>query len=109
METGVPDAMAAEIAGVLRERGLEGEPVGSDIPDMVAQQALTRAGVRLTDGTQVILSARRLKTPDEIALLDHAAAIVDAVYEQIYASLRPGVERARGGRRCDAAAVRARL
>jgi Xaa-Pro aminopeptidase len=91
METGVPDAMAAEIAGVLRERGLEGEPVGSDIPDMVAQQALTRAGVRLTDGTQVILSARRLKTPDEIALLDHAAAIVDAVYEQIYASLRPGV------------------
>src|SRR6201995_1631828 len=91
METGVPDAMAAEIAGVLRERGLEGEPVGSDIPDMVAQQALTRAGVRLTDGTQVILSARRLKTADEIALLDHAAAIVDAVYEQIYTSLRPGV------------------
>jgi Xaa-Pro aminopeptidase len=91
METGVPDAMAAEIAGVLREHGLEREPVGSDIPDMVAQQALVRAGVRLTDGTQVILSARRLKTPDEIALLDHAAAIVDAVYEQIYTSLRPGV------------------
>ncbi|MHB8691014.1 MAG: M24 family metallopeptidase [Solirubrobacteraceae bacterium] len=90
-ETGVPDAMAAHIVEVLREHGLEKEQVGSDVPDMVAQQALARAGVHLTDGTQVILRARRLKTPDEIALLDHAAAIVDAVYEQIYTSLRPGV------------------
>jgi Xaa-Pro aminopeptidase len=90
-ETGVPDAMAGHIAAVLHEHGLAGEAVGSDIPDMVAQQALATAGVHLTDGTQVILSARRLKTQDEIALLDHAAGIVDAVYEQIYESLRPGV------------------
>src|SRR6201993_5095456 len=38
--TGVPDAMAAQIAGVLHEHGLDGELVGSDIPDMVAHQAL---------------------------------------------------------------------
>ena len=91
VETGVPDTMASRIVEVLRDHGLQNEPVGSDIPDMVAHQALTRAGVHLTDGTQVILRARRLKTPDEIALLDHAAAIVDAVYEQIYTNLRPGV------------------
>jgi Xaa-Pro aminopeptidase len=90
-ETGVPDLMASHIAEVLHEHGLDGEPVGTDIPDMVAQQALTKAGVHLTDGTQVILSARKLKTEDEIALLDHAAGIVDAVYEQIYENLRPGV------------------
>ena len=90
-ETGVPDAMAAKIATALRERGLASEPVGSDVPDMVALAALARAGVHLTDGTQVILSARRTKTDDEIALLDHAAGIVDAVYEQIYRTLRPGV------------------
>ncbi len=35
--------------------------------------------------------ARKIKTADEIALLDHAAAVVDAVYEQIYRALRPGV------------------
>jgi len=90
-ETGVPDAMAAQIAATLHEHGLDGEQVGSDIPDMVAVAALAQAGIRLTDGTQVILSARKVKTSDEIALLDHAAAIVDAVYEQIYTSLRPGV------------------
>ena len=38
-----------------------------------------------------MLKARAIKTVDEIALLDHAAAVVDAVYEQIYRSLRPGV------------------
>ena len=38
-----------------------------------------------------MLKARAIKTVDEIALLDHAAGVVDAVYEQIYRTLRPGV------------------
>ena len=38
-----------------------------------------------------MLSARKIKTEDELALLDHAAGIVDAVYEVIYRMLRPGV------------------
>src|SRR5258707_6195005 len=38
-----------------------------------------------------MMRARAIKTADEIALLEHAAAIVDAVYEDIYRMLRPGV------------------
>jgi Xaa-Pro dipeptidase len=38
-----------------------------------------------------MLEARRLKSPDELALLDQAAGLVDAVYEEIYRLLRPGV------------------
>jgi Xaa-Pro aminopeptidase len=91
VETGVPDALGERIAHELAERGLAGEPLGIDIPDMVTLQALQRAGVHTTDGTRVMLQARKIKTADEIALLDHAAAVVDAVYEQIYRSLRPGV------------------
>jgi Xaa-Pro aminopeptidase len=90
-ETGVPDAMAAKVVHELRERGLEGEQVGIDMTDMVALAALHRAGVHTTDAQRVMLSARRIKTEDEKALLDHAAAIVDAVYERIYELLRPGV------------------
>ena len=90
-ETGVPDTLAGKIAHELRERGLEGEPVGIDMTDMVALEALRRAGVACTDGSQAMLAARALKTDEEIALLDHAAAIVDAVYERIYEMLRPGV------------------
>ncbi len=59
--------------------------------DMVALAALQRAGVHVTDGSQVMLAARAIKTDEEIALLDHAAGIVDAVYERIYETLRPGI------------------
>jgi Xaa-Pro dipeptidase len=90
-ETGVPDAMAEKIVVELRERGLEGEAVGVDMSDMVTLDALHRAGVHTTDAQRVMLKARRLKTEDEKALLSHAAAIVDAVYERIYELLRPGV------------------
>jgi Xaa-Pro aminopeptidase len=90
-ETGVPDLLGGRIAGELRERGLEGEPVGIDMVDMVTLNALHRAGVQTTDGSQVMLSARELKTQAEIDLLEHAAAIVDGVYEEIYRMLRPGI------------------
>jgi Xaa-Pro aminopeptidase len=90
-ETGVPDTMAGKIVHELRERGLEKEPLGVDMSDMVTLQALHRAGIATTDAQRVMLKARKLKTEDEIALLDNAAAIVDAVYERIYELLRPGV------------------
>jgi Xaa-Pro aminopeptidase len=39
----------------------------------------------------VFLEARRIKTPDEIALLTQACSMVDAAYEELYEFLRPGV------------------
>jgi Xaa-Pro aminopeptidase len=89
--TGVPDLLATHIIEELRETGLEREPVGIDITDMETLAALHRHGVLTADAQPVMLLARKLKTVDEIALLDHAAAIVDAVYELIYTMLRPGV------------------
>jgi len=90
-ESGVPDALAARIAHELRERGIAGEQLGVDVPDMTTVLALQRAGIPLADASRVLHEARKLKTEDEIALLDHAAAIVDAVYEEIYRTLRPGL------------------
>jgi Xaa-Pro dipeptidase len=90
-ETGVPDTMAAAIHTELTERGLQAEPLGIDMSDMVTLDALHRAGIHTTDAQRVMLKARKLKTEDEKALLAHAAAIVDGVYELIYEMLRPGV------------------
>jgi Xaa-Pro aminopeptidase len=92
--TGVPDRLAANVHHELAERGLAGEPLGIDMTDMVALAALRRAGIHTTDGSQAMLAARTIKTDEEIALLDHAAAIVDATYERIYELLRPGVTEA---------------
>jgi Xaa-Pro aminopeptidase len=90
-ETGVPDVLAANVKHELSEGGLAGEQVGIDVTDMVTLNALHRAGVATCDGSQVMLAARTIKTDEEVALLDHAAAIVDAVYEHIYEMLRPGI------------------
>jgi len=90
-ETGVPDALAASIRHELQQQGVAGEPLGIDMTDMVALDALHRAGIATSDGSRVMLRARAIKTAEEIALLDHAAAIVDAVYERIYELLKPGV------------------
>ncbi len=91
-ETGIPEAMGKRIAHEMREHGLQGEQLGIDISDMVTLEALHREGIATTDAQKVMLAARKNKTEDELALLDHAAAIVDAVYEEIYRELRPGVQ-----------------
>jgi Xaa-Pro aminopeptidase len=90
-QTGVPDLLAGHIYEVLREHGLESEPLGIDLTDMETLYSLQRRGIPTANAQPVLMEARKLKTEDEIALLDHAAAIVDAVYEQIYRTLRPGI------------------
>ena len=81
----------ADLYDELREHGLEREPLGIDLTDMETLASLHRHEIPTADAQPVMLEARKIKTEDEIALLDHAAAIVDAVYERIYELLRPGV------------------
>ena len=90
-ETGVPDALAARIHRELSERGLAGEPLGIDLTDMETLYSLHRQGIETADAQPTMMRARALKSQEEIALLEHAAAIVDAVYDEIYRMLRPGV------------------
>src|SRR5438046_3441516 len=90
-ETGAPDVLAARIHRELAERGIAGEPLGIDLTDMETLYSLHRQGLETADAQPVMMRARAIKTPEEIALLAHAAAIVDAVYEEIYRTLRPGV------------------
>jgi Xaa-Pro aminopeptidase len=90
-QTGVPDLLAGHIHEVLSEHGLEKEPLGIDLTDMETLASLHRRNIPTSNAQPVMLAARKIKTEDEIALLDHAAAIVDAVYERIYELLRPGI------------------
>src|SRR5471030_2177550 len=89
--TGVPDDLADLIYEELRQRGIEKEPLGVDVPDMTTFLALSRKGIFMADSQPIMLEARKIKSADELALLDQAAGIVDAVYEDIYRMLRPGV------------------
>src|SRR3954465_3380637 len=89
--TGVPDLMAGHVFEALRAQGLEGEPLGLDLTDMETLASLHRRGIHTANAAPVMQSARKIKPAGEIALLDHAAGIVDAVYDRIYTQLRPGV------------------
>ena len=53
--------------------GSRSEPVGMDVPDITTLLALQRKGIEVADSQPIMLEARKLKTEDEIALLDHAA------------------------------------
>ena len=90
-DAGMAGQVAAQVAGVLREYGLAGEPVGVDVAEIPVLAALRAEGIGVADGQQVFLEARRIKTADEIALLTHACSMVDAAYQQLYEFLRPGV------------------
>ena len=88
---GIADEVARKIASELAEHALTGQPVGVDLAEMPVLAALERAGVRVVDGQQVFLEARRIKTPDEVSLLTQACSMVDAAYERLYQVLRPGI------------------
>jgi Xaa-Pro dipeptidase len=80
-----------EIRGRLEDAGVAGLPVGVDFAELPTVFELQRQGIEVRDGQQVMLDARQIKSADEIALLSVSAAMVDGVYTDIAAALRPGV------------------
>jgi Xaa-Pro dipeptidase len=82
---------AKEIASLILEAGVADMPVGVDIIEPPMMFELERAGLTVRDGQQVMLEAREIKSADEIALLNRAAAMVDGAYHLINEQLKPGV------------------
>src|SRR5438045_3824129 len=82
---------AEEMASMLKAAGVLKMPVGVDIIEPPMMFELEKAGIKVKDGQQVMLSAREVKSADEIALLNRAAAMVDGAYDLINEKLRPGV------------------
>ncbi len=82
---------AEEMASLLKAAGVAKMPIGVDIiePPMIFE--LEKAGLKIKDGQQVMLSAREVKSSDEIALLNRAAAMVDGAYDLVNEMLRPGI------------------
>lgn len=90
-KVGVERGNAKRIADILRERGLADEPIGVDVVELPVLRALESEGLHIVDGQEFMQQVRMIKTGDEIALLDHAAGMVDGVYEELYRFLRAGV------------------
>lgn len=90
-ETGLQASAAAEIAALLRDEGIDQEPLGVDMAETSVFLALQKEGLSVVDGQQAMMKAREIKSPDEIVLLTQACAMVDGVYHDIFEALKPGV------------------
>ena len=82
---------AEEMASILKAAGVAKMPIGVDIIEPPMMFELEKAGLKIKDGQQVMLSAREVKSADEIALLNRAAAMVDGAYDLVNEMLRPGM------------------
>src|SRR5918996_347571 len=89
----IAGAFEHAIVPVFKRLGLEGARVGLDASSFAQVQEFERTlpGVRLADGDAVMQRVRLIKTPDDIAMMQEASAIAEAVTETAIAAVRPGV------------------
>src|SRR5438067_12110683 len=87
---GRAESVAKKIKVELEERGLAGEPLGVDMIELPVLKALQEAGIEVVDGQALMQDVRKIKTEDEITLLNTACAMVDAAYDELYRAMRPG-------------------
>ena len=90
-EAGLMRDAVTEIKSLLTEAGVADAPLGLDIVEPPFLFELQRQGITVRDAQQSMLDARVIKSPDEIMLLNQAAAMVDGVYQDIVDVLKPGV------------------
>src|SRR5262252_6701665 len=82
---------AREIKALLEEEGVADMPLGVDVVEVPLMLELQKLGIEVRDAQQTMLAAREIKSIDELMLLNMAAAMVDGVYHEIAAKLKPGV------------------
>jgi Xaa-Pro aminopeptidase len=90
-DVGLMTSAVREIKQLLADQGLDGQPVGVDIIELPFLAEMQRQGLTVVAAQQLMLDARQIKSADEIMLLTQAAAMVDGVYTDIVAALKPGV------------------
>jgi len=91
-EVGLFKQAAKEIKAILAEEGVADMPLGLDVCEPPMLFALQEEGIDVRDGQQMMLAAREIKSHDEITLLNIASSMVDGVYQDIAAALKPGIK-----------------
>ena len=85
------DKVAMEVKSLLHNHGVANLPCGVDMTNLNMINACQRAGIKLTDGNHVMVSARMVKTEDEIECLKTAGVIAESAHWEVCKALRPGM------------------
>lgn len=81
---------AAEVAGVLRDWGIQDDRIGIDRLDAYGFLALQEAGLHLVPAQLALEQARAVKGPEEIELIRRSLQVCDDAVTHLYENLRPG-------------------
>ena len=90
--SGLAEDVARKIKLELEKRKLHNEPVGVDVIELPVLFALQAQGIKVVDGQQLMHEVRKIKTQDEITLLNTACMMVDSAYDELYRFMKPGVK-----------------
>lgn len=82
---------AAEIADLVRTHGGGNRRLLIDLCNPVGAAELARLGVEVDEGQPLMEHAREIKSPDEIACMNHAIAVCEAGMAAMHEAIRPGV------------------
>ena len=88
---GRAEAVAAKIRAELEEHDLMDAPLGVDMIELPVLFALQAEGIEVVDGQALMQDVRKIKSRDEITLLNMSAMMVDAAYDELYRAMRPGL------------------
>jgi len=84
-------AAVADIKAVLEENHVADMPIGVDVLDGYLLSAMEAAGLKRANGWDAMNDARKIKSPDELKIIELAASLVDGCYANIVDLIRPGV------------------
>jgi len=87
---GRAESVAAKIRAELEEHDLIDQPLGVDMIELPVLFALQAEGIEVVDGQALMQDVRKIKTEDEITLLNTACAMVDSAYDHLYRAMKPG-------------------
>ena len=76
---------------VLKEKGINNEKIGIDSLDFYGHQALTNLGINLCDADEVLQAARKVKTAEEITIMQDTVNITQTALKKFEEKITPGV------------------
>lgn len=85
------DMVIEEIYEQLKDWGLEKAPIGIDMLTVPLVEAINKYGLIMRNGQATMQEAQKIKTDEEIQLLEISAAMVDGGYYDVVEAIKPGI------------------
>lgn len=85
------EKVIGEVYEILKGWNLDKAPIGVDILTVPMMQAFMKFGFDVRDGQATMQEAQKIKTYEEIQLLEISAAMVDGAYYDVVEAIKPGV------------------